>query len=33
MSREMSNQQDLIGHYGGRKQLTFVDATIGFPAK
>ena len=29
----MSNWQDLIEHYGVRKQLTFVDATIGSPAK
>ena len=29
----MSNWQDLIEHYGVRKQLTFVDATTGFPAK
>ena len=29
----MSNWQDLIEHYGVRKQLTFVDATTGFPGK
>ena len=29
----MSNWQDLIEHYSVRKQLTFVDATIGYSAK